>query len=104
MPACLTTPLYTLQTSLLLPTPGSNLRKRLHSSLQDARGADLNSVYNRRTPLSHRQPVRYSYNNTKGYEDRRHDITPPDDRMYAEDLILQYPSQQRWQVQEVEHA
>ena len=76
----------------LLPTPGRNLRKRLHSSLQDGRDADLNSVYNRRIPLSHRQPVRY--NHTKSYEDRRHDTTPLDDRVYAEDLILQYPSQQ----------
>ncbi|RQM10107.1 hypothetical protein DD237_005581 [Peronospora effusa] len=78
----------------LLPTPSSNSRKRLHSSLQDARGAELNSVYDRRIPLSHRQPVRYSHNNNNGYDDRRRDLTPQDDRVYAEDLIVQYPSQQ----------
>ncbi|CAI5745343.1 unnamed protein product [Peronospora destructor] len=78
----------------LLPTPGSNPRKRLHSSLQDARGADLNSVYDRRIPLCHRQPLCYSHNSNNGYNDRRRDTTPQDDRVYAEDLIVQYPSQQ----------
>lgn len=82
----------------LLPTPGStNPRKRLHSTLQDARVPSSASVYDNRPPLTHRQPARYSSsnnsNNNNGYSDRRpHEHQ--DDRVYSEDLIVKYPRQQ----------
>ncbi|KAG7385294.1 hypothetical protein PHYPSEUDO_001668 [Phytophthora pseudosyringae] len=72
------------QVCALLPTPPSNPRKRLHSSLQG-------SAYDQRTPLSHRQPARYS-GGGDGYGDRRREL--PDERAYAEDLIVKYPRQQ----------
>ncbi|KAH7481692.1 putative exonuclease [Phytophthora ramorum] len=77
----------------LLPTPGSNPRKRLHSSLPVPRAADSATVYDNRTPLTHRQPARYNIGN--GYS--RRDATPyehQDDRVYAEDLIIKHPRQQ----------
>ncbi|KAL3670392.1 hypothetical protein V7S43_004710 [Phytophthora oleae] len=76
----------------VLPTPSSNPRKRLHSSLLNARAVDSGSVYDNRTPLSHRQPTRYNkssndHNDRKPYERQ-------DDRLYSENLIVKYPRQQ----------
>ncbi|KAG7397758.1 hypothetical protein PHYBOEH_000212 [Phytophthora boehmeriae] len=84
---------HTAQTPLLpIPSPG-NPRKRLHSSLHMSHVADFSSVYDNRTPLSHRQPTRY---NTNGTGDRRqapsHDHQ--DDRLYNADLIVKYPRQE----------
>ncbi|KAG6623323.1 putative exonuclease [Phytophthora cinnamomi] len=78
----------------ILPTPGSaNPRKRLHSSLQDARAPLSASAYDNRPPLTHRQPTRYSGNGGNGYNDRRRD-EHQDERAYAEDLIVKHPRQQ----------
>ncbi|EEY54885.1 exonuclease, putative [Phytophthora infestans T30-4] len=74
-----------------------NPRKRLHSSLQDARPTESASIYDNRPPLSHRQPTRYNNSSGNGYSDRRRDAAPhdhQDDRAYAEDLIVKYPRQQ----------
>ncbi|KAF4035568.1 Exonuclease [Phytophthora infestans] len=84
--------------SALLATPSQrNPRKRLHSSLQDARPTESASIYDNRPPLSHRQPTRYNNSSGNGYSDRRRDAAPhdhQDDRAYAEDLIVKYPRQQ----------
>ncbi|KAE9027215.1 hypothetical protein PR002_g10717 [Phytophthora rubi] len=75
----------------LLPTPSTaNPRKRLHSS--------LTSSYDNRPPLSHRQPARYSNNNSNisssnGHSERRRD-EHQDDRVYAEELVVKHPRQQ----------
>ncbi|CAH0473887.1 unnamed protein product [Peronospora belbahrii] len=90
-------PLIETSNRSLLPTPGNNQRKRRHSTLQNTR-VDLNTVYDRRIPLSHRQPTTcYNYNYNTGYSGCKRDATfyeHKDDRIYSEDLIIQYPRQQ----------
>ncbi|KAK1941474.1 putative exonuclease [Phytophthora citrophthora] len=70
----------------------NNPRKRLHSSLQDGKAVDTGSVYDNRTPLSHRQSTRYN-KSSNGHNDRK-SYERQDDRVYSEDLIVKYPRQQ----------